>query len=126
MKKTTKLLSFLLALTLIIGVTVIAPVTASAEDEQDYSYYSLYLPNEYGDLAFDTETGVPLELYQLIERLNRQDKVTVIMISHDISSAVRYASHILHIGKKVFFGTKEEYRESDLGRYFLSQEGGEG
>ena len=68
---------------------------------------------------------VTAEMYALIEKLNREG-ITIIMISHDIAAAVKYASHILHIGKKVFFGTKEEYRESDLGRYFLSQEGGEG
>ena len=68
---------------------------------------------------------VTAEMYALIEELNREG-ITIIMISHDIAAAVKYASHILHIGKKVFFGTKEEYRESDLGRYFLSQEGGEG
>ena len=66
------------------------------------------------------------EMYGLIEGLNR-DGVTVIMISHDIAAAVRYASHILHIGARVFFGTKEEYLKSDAGRYFLRQrEGGEG
>ena len=68
---------------------------------------------------------VTAEMYALIEELNREG-ITIIMISHDIAAAVKYASHILHIGKKVFFGTKEEYRESDLGRYFLAQEGGEG
>ena len=68
---------------------------------------------------------VTAEMYALVQELNREG-ITIIMISHDIAAAVKYASHILHIGKKVFFGTKEEYRESDLGRYFLSQKGGEG
>ena len=68
---------------------------------------------------------VTLELYQLIERLNRQDKVTVIMISHDISSAVRYASHILHIGQNVFFGPTGDYVHSELARPFLAAKGGQ-
>ena len=38
---------------------------------------------------------VTLEMYELIRRLN-QDGITIIMISHDIEAAVRYASHILH------------------------------
>ena len=68
---------------------------------------------------------VTAEMYGLIEGLNREG-VTVIMISHDIAAAVRYASHILHIGAKVFFGTKDEYLESDEGRLFLArQKGGE-
>ena len=44
------------------------------------------------------------------------------MISHDIAAAVKYASHILHIGKKIFFGTKEEYLESPLGKFFTEVE----
>lgn len=48
------------------------------------------------------------EMYELIHKLNK-DGITVIMISHDIGSALKYASHILHIGKTVFYGTKEEY-----------------
>ena len=68
---------------------------------------------------------VTLELYQLIEKLNREDKVTVIMISHDIASAVRYASHILHISHDVFFGPTEEYLNSAAARRFLDAKGGE-
>ena len=48
------------------------------------------------------------EMYALIEELNRNDGITVIMISHDITAAVQYASHLLHIGDTVFFGTKAE------------------
>ena len=68
---------------------------------------------------------VTLELYQLIEKLNREDKVTVIMISHDITSAVRYASHILHIGQNVFFGPTGDYVNSELARPFLASKGGQ-
>ncbi|MBR2780042.1 MAG: ABC transporter ATP-binding protein [Eubacteriaceae bacterium] len=64
------------------------------------------------------------EMYSLIESLNREG-VTVIMISHDISAAVRYASHILHIGARQFFGTKDEYLASETGKYFLMQQAGE-
>ncbi|MGM9667024.1 MAG: metal ABC transporter ATP-binding protein [Eubacteriales bacterium] len=64
------------------------------------------------------------ELYALIERLNREDKITVLMISHDIEAALRYADHILHIGQQVFYGTKEDYLKSAAGRLFVSMEGG--
>ena len=56
---------------------------------------------------------VTAEMYQLIEQLNK-DGITVIMISHDLNAALSYASHILHIGKTVFFGTKAAYTESDI------------
>ena len=68
---------------------------------------------------------VTLEMYELIERLNRDEGVTIIMISHDISAAVRYASHILHVGHEVFFGPVAEYKESAAARRFLALEGGE-
>lgn len=68
---------------------------------------------------------VTAEMYRLIKKLNHCDGITVIMISHDIAAAVKYASHILHIGKTVFFGTKEEYLQSPQGKLFAAQKGGE-
>ena len=65
---------------------------------------------------------VTAEMYALIETLNQKDGLTVIMISHDLSAALRYASHILHIGDTAFYGTKEEYEESGIARQFT--EGG--
>lgn len=48
------------------------------------------------------------EMYALIESLHREG-ITIIMISHDVEAALRYASHVLHIGETIFFGTKEEF-----------------
>jgi zinc transport system ATP-binding protein len=52
---------------------------------------------------------VTAEMYALIQKLNYEDGITVVMISHDLCAALQYASHILHIGDKVFFGTKAAY-----------------
>lgn len=50
------------------------------------------------------------DMYEQIEKLNHDDGVTVVMVSHDIEAALRYATHILKIGKEsCFFGTKEDY-----------------
>lgn len=49
------------------------------------------------------------ELYNLLGDLNQQEGVTFLMISHDLTAAMEYASHILALGKNPFFGTKEEY-----------------
>lgn len=68
---------------------------------------------------------VTAELYALIEKLNREDGITVIMISHDMAAAVKFASHILHIGDTVFFGTKAAYLQSPQGRLFAAEKGGE-
>ena len=68
---------------------------------------------------------VASEMYALIARLNRQDGITILMISHDIGAALTYATDILHMGEKIFLGTKQEYLESDIGRRFTMPEGGE-
>ena len=62
---------------------------------------------------------VSAQLYDLITSLNREG-ITIIMISHDLDAALERASHILHIGKNVFFGTKEAYLNSEEGKLFLS------
>ncbi len=68
---------------------------------------------------------VTADMYDLISDLNKEG-ITVIMISHDIAAAVRYATHILHIGARIFYGTRDEYLNSEAGKYFLArQEGGE-
>ena len=59
---------------------------------------------------------VTAELYELIYELNQKEQITVIMISHDINATINYASHVLHIGKEVFFGTTSEYLVSPMGR----------
>ena len=66
---------------------------------------------------------VTAEMYQLIKDLNKKDGITIIMISHDIAAAVKYATHILHIGEHCFFGTKKQYLQSSLGKAFTGQEG---
>ena len=59
------------------------------------------------------------EMYNIVSDLNEKEKITIIMVSHDIEAAVKYASHILHLGSEMqFFGTKEEYVKSPVRRYF--------
>ena len=60
-----------------------------------------------------------LEMYELIAKLNQQG-TTIIMVSHDMNAAVKYASHILHIGgRQLFFGEKNDYLKSKVGQAFL-------
>lgn len=62
------------------------------------------------------------EMYELTKTLN-DEGITVIMVSHDIASAVKYASHILHMGEKpLFVGTKDDYIKSSVGRFFTGTE----
>ena len=63
------------------------------------------------------------ELYRLVEKINREADITVIMVSHDVHSAVRYASHILHLkNAQAFFGKTEDYVKSGIGAGFLGGE----
>ena len=66
---------------------------------------------------------VTADMYTAIEELNRSG-VSVIMISHDISAATRYASHILHISHEpLFFGKTEDYLKSDVAKFFTETKG---
>jgi zinc transport system ATP-binding protein len=67
---------------------------------------------------------VTAEMYDLIESLNK-DGTTVIMISHDIERALKYASHILHIGTDIFFGTRDEYIDTITEKNHRHREGGD-
>lgn len=62
------------------------------------------------------------EMYQLIHDLNK-DGITVIMISHDMTAAYQYASHILHLGNNVFYGTKAAYFKSEIHKRFDAKDG---
>ena len=63
---------------------------------------------------------VTAEFYELIQRINKEAGIAVVMVSHDIESAVKYATHILHLQEKVlFFGTAEAYQRSRVGQTFL-------
>ncbi len=65
---------------------------------------------------------VTAEMYSLIDTLNKRDGITIIMISHDIDAAMRYATHILHIGSAVFFGSKADYLQSDAAYAFRKED----
>ena len=63
---------------------------------------------------------VTTELYQTIESLRNEIGIAIIMISHDVRSGVEYATNILHLqNRQIFFGAAEQYKETDVGKYFL-------
>ena len=59
--------------------------------------------------ALDTEAAN--EMYELISSVNR-DGTAVIMVTHDIKSALKYSNLILKIGNEIFFGTNEEFLQA--------------
>lgn len=57
------------------------------------------------------------EMYNLLKLINLCDGVTVIMVSHDVAAAERYATHILQLGhSQLYFGTVAGYRGSEAER----------
>lgn len=63
---------------------------------------------------------VTAEFYQLIKEVNTSFGIAVVMVSHDIESAVRDATHILHLQETaLFYGRAEDYTRSPVGRRFL-------
>ncbi len=66
---------------------------------------------------------VTAELYESIRDLNREG-MAIVMISHDITAALRYADHILHMGQTNFFGTISEYLNSAFAKTFFTPERG--
>jgi len=59
------------------------------------------------------------QLYELILKIN-ESGVTVLMVSHDLSASLKYASHILHLAHdSIFFGTTAEYLDSEIGKSYI-------
>ena len=64
---------------------------------------------------------VTKEFYDLVYKINKELNITIIMVSHDIKYAIKYASHILHLQKsQLFFGDKKDYINSQVGRDFFN------
>jgi len=60
------------------------------------------------------------EFYKLIEKINKETNLTIIMVSHDITTAIEYASHVLQIqSTQQFFGKTKDYIDSHVGINFL-------
>ena len=66
------------------------------------------------------------EMYAALRRLNREDRLTIVMVSHDVAAAVREAGRILHLGRRpLFLGAAADYPASAAGMTFLAAKGGE-
>ena len=98
-------------------VSARAEKTGSSEENQSSRLLVLDEP------AAGLDPLVTVEVYDLLKTLNRQTGITIIMVSHDVASAVRYADHILHQqNQQAFFGSAEDYERSPVGRAFLGGE----
>lgn len=56
------------------------------------------------------------EFYEIIRKLNREEGVAILMVSHDIANVVKQADKILHLKREVlFYGPTEDYLKSNAG-----------
>ena len=59
------------------------------------------------------------DLYKTLSYLNRKEGMAVVMVTHDLKSALRSARTVLHIGRSsLFLGSVEDYLASPQGKRF--------
>jgi len=60
--------------------------------------------------------------YSIVQRLNREQGVSVLLVSHDVGSIGKYASKLLYLDRRiVFYGSFEEFCKSpEMTDYFGS------
>ena len=62
--------------------------------------------------------------YDLIAKLNKENNLTIIMVSHNIEKVINKATHVLYLKNTVeFFGTRDEFLQSDFAKYFRIEGG---
>ena len=60
------------------------------------------------------------DFYRFIKRLNREEGVAIVMVTHDVANMVEQADKILHLQQKVlFYGKAQDYKKTRAGREFL-------
>lgn len=61
------------------------------------------------------DPAATIELYRILKELNEKEKVTILMVTHDMEHGLDEAKNVLHLGNESsFFGSVEEYRKTDL------------
>jgi len=72
--------------------------------------------------ALDPETRE--SFYKLIYEMNRVNKTTVLLVTHDTATIGKYASHLLYLDKKVIFhGTFDDFCNSTEMTGFFGEHG---
>jgi zinc transport system ATP-binding protein len=63
-------------------------------------------------------------VYALLQKINREQGVSIVMVSHDMKAASVYANRILHVShKQNFFGSPGDFRQSGIGQQFFKAAG---
>lgn len=63
------------------------------------------------------------DFYQLVKKLNKEENVAILMVSHDMANIVHQADKILQLRQKpLFWGPMKEYVKSEIAHSFLGRE----
>ncbi|MDR2783832.1 MAG: metal ABC transporter ATP-binding protein [Treponema sp.] len=90
-------------------------VLSGAEPSGDVCRYASRKMLVLDEPAAGLDPLVTAELYELLQTLNKEIGIAIVMVSHDIESALKYARHVLHITPaRCFYGSQDEYRQSSL------------
>jgi len=58
------------------------------------------------------DPSIAKQIYELLDHLKNHEKITILMVSHDIDRALKYADNVIeiHDGKVQFAGSANEYK----------------
>ena len=58
------------------------------------------------------DPNIAKQIYKLLDKLKKEDNITIVMVSHDIDRALEYADNVIEIenGKITFEGTPEKFK----------------
>ena len=69
------------------------------------------------------DPAITAEFYSLIDHINKEQGVTILMVSHDMANIVHQGGKILQMRQKpLFWGTMKEYVKSEIAHSFLGRE----
>ena len=97
-----------------------APSCAGALELRHAPENAVLFGKEFGRTAFFRHFTIRKH-YDFVRRFNAEG-ITIIMITHDMS-AIRYASHILSLGAFPFFGTKDDFLQTENGKRLTASGG---
>ena len=62
---------------------------------------------------------ISYEFFRLLRKLNKEEGMTLVIVSHDLEAAKENADKILHLATdSFFFGNVCEYLQSEMGKRF--------
>ena len=58
------------------------------------------------------DPSIARQIYKLLDKLKKEDKITIVMVSHDIDRAIKYADNVIELenGKIIFNGKQEDFK----------------